>query len=101
MFLVFYPEFKYRERNKRDVSGSRDEESSVGVPVEVRFNALGRQFHFELEAASQPFTDMSHVLIRRWVYYRLCDVHTACITGSVCLIKVSYTGKLELSSCGY
>ena len=79
IFLVFYLEFKYRERNKRDVSDSRDEESSVGVPVEVRFNALGRQFHFELEAASQPFTDMSHVLIRRWVYYGLCDVYTACV----------------------
>ena len=51
------------------MSGFRDEEASVGVPVEVRFNALGREFHFELEAASQLFTDMSHVLIRRWVRF--------------------------------
>ena len=64
-FLVFIPEFKYKEitRARRDVSGSGE---SL-VPVEVRFTALGRQFHFELEAASKPFTDMSHVLIRRWV----------------------------------
>ena len=69
MFSVFIPEFKYREitRTRRDVSGSGEAEASVRVPVEVRFTALGREFHFELEAASKPFTDMSHVLIRRWV----------------------------------
>lgn len=56
------------------MSGFREEEASVGVPVEVRFNALGREFHFELEAASQPFTDMSHVLIRRWVRFMMDGV---------------------------
>ena len=80
MFLVFLPEFKYKEitRNKRDVGGSQE----ARVPVEVRFSALGREFHFELEAASQPFTDMSHVLIRRWVWINYRHLYS---------VTVSYT----------
>ena len=67
--IVFLPEFKYKEitRKKRDLSRSEDEEARVQVPVEVRFKALGREFHFYLEAAEEPFTEMSLVLVRRSV----------------------------------
>ena len=84
MFLVFLPKFKYKEitRNKRDVGGSRE----ARVPVEVRFRALGREFHFELEAASEPFTDMSHVLIRRWVFKQI-----PLFWDTLYVVKVSYT----------
>ena len=58
-FTVFHPTVIYRSRSKRS-AGSHEK-----VPVEVRFSALGRKFHFELEPAYQPFSKMSHVLIRR------------------------------------
>ena len=62
--LVFHPFVVYQTRVKRDL-WNRDNNINVKVPVQVKFKALGREFNFELEPASQPFTKMSHVLIRR------------------------------------
>ena len=59
---VFHPTVVYSEARAKRAAG---EEAGTRLPVEVSFRAMGRHFHFQLETAAQPFTDMSHVLVRR------------------------------------
>ena len=59
---VFHPTVVYSQPRAKRAARA---EAGTRLPVEVRFRAMGRHFHFQLEPATQPFTDMSHVLVRR------------------------------------
>ena len=59
---VFHPTVVYSQPRAKRAARA---EAGTRLPVEVRFRAMGRDFHFQLEPAAQPFTDMSHVLVRR------------------------------------
>ena len=58
---VFYPKLQYRQRVRR----SNPEKYLEKIPISIKFSALGRDFDFQLETVSNPFTSSSHVLIRK------------------------------------
>lgn len=61
---VFHPTiFNSKKRTKRSLEDGSVEHGRQ--PVEVKFTALGRNFHFELEPANQPFAKNSVILIRK------------------------------------